>query len=240
MGRTLAVAAAIAALFANTAEAGRVAEHAAHYHAPQKTEAVTMSLYKPLMAELAPQNGHYEAPPCGSDEQSVQIQGVSGDFCSPQCATPGGSCPTDVPAGTTATPTCALVVGGGSAPTYCALICQDGNTCPDGATCQNVQVSLGATPLRGLRPQTQEHVEHVGFGGGPSGPCAPPPASLTPSIRTRIYLTGPPLSIPPSPARRRHLHVQQLSTAALECQRGSRYCTSRTRARHRPPPPSAN
>ena len=166
MGRTLAVAAAIAALFANTAEAGRVAEHAAHYHAPQKTEAVTMSLYKPLMAELAPQNGHYEAPPCGSDEQSVQIQGVSGDFCSPQCATPGGSCPTDVPAGTTATPTCALVVGGGSAPTYCALICQDGNTCPDGATCQNVQVSLGATPLRGLRPQTQEHVEHVGFGGG--------------------------------------------------------------------------
>ena len=153
MGRTLAVAAAIAALFANTAEAGRVAEHAAHYQAPQKTEAVTVSLYKPLMAELAPQNGHYEAPPCASDEQSVQIQGVSGDFCSPQCDTPGGSCPTDVPAGTTATPQCALVVGGGSAPTYCALICQDGNTCPDGATCQNVQVSLGATPLRGLRPQ---------------------------------------------------------------------------------------
>ena len=30
---------------------------------------------------------HYEDPAkgCGSDEQAIQVQGVSGDFCSPPC-----------------------------------------------------------------------------------------------------------------------------------------------------------
>lgn len=44
---------------------------------------------------------HYEKPPCGSDEKAVQIAGVNGIFCSPEC-TPTGSCPTDVPAGVVA------------------------------------------------------------------------------------------------------------------------------------------
>ena len=34
------------------------------------------------------------------------MQGVSGDFCSPKCSS--GSCPSDVPDGVTAKPTCAL------------------------------------------------------------------------------------------------------------------------------------
>ena len=44
---------------------------------------------------------HYEKPPCGSDEKAVQIVGVNGIFCSPEC-TPTGACPTDVPAGVVA------------------------------------------------------------------------------------------------------------------------------------------
>ena len=42
---------------------------------------------------------HYEKPPCGSDEKAVQLMGVDGVFCSPEC-TPG--CPTDAPDGVTA------------------------------------------------------------------------------------------------------------------------------------------
>merc|ERR1711970_608983 len=54
---------------------------------------------------------HYGDPAtgCESDEQSVQVQGVSGDFCSPPCT---GilhmKCPSDVPDGVTAKPQCAL------------------------------------------------------------------------------------------------------------------------------------
>jgi len=59
-------------------------------------------------ARLLTNSTHYGDPKngCESDEQGVQIQGVSGDFCSPKCD--NGSCPTDLPAGTTATPQCAL------------------------------------------------------------------------------------------------------------------------------------
>merc|ERR1712194_805659 len=49
---------------------------------------------------------HYEKPPCQTDEKQVQVQGLSGDMCSPACTT--GSCPTDVVSGVTASPTCAL------------------------------------------------------------------------------------------------------------------------------------
>merc|ERR1711918_319698 len=51
---------------------------------------------------------HYEDPKpngCLSDEQAIQIQGVSGDFCTPKCT---GilkmSCPQDLPDGVTAKP----------------------------------------------------------------------------------------------------------------------------------------
>merc|ERR1712100_329623 len=42
------------------------------------------------------------------------------DFCSPQCNS-AGSCPTDLPAGDTAKPMCALKTSTGGK--YCALIC---------------------------------------------------------------------------------------------------------------------
>merc|ERR1711907_620964 len=65
---------------------------------------------------------HYEDPNpngCLSDEISIQIQGVSGDVCTPRCT--DNSCPQDVPAGVTATPNCALQDSSGNK--YCALIC---------------------------------------------------------------------------------------------------------------------
>eukprot|EP00532_Pseudo-nitzschia_australis_P008850 CAMPEP_0168177286 /NCGR_PEP_ID=MMETSP0139_2-20121125/8355_1 /TAXON_ID=44445 /ORGANISM="Pseudo-nitzschia australis, Strain 10249 10 AB" /LENGTH=143 /DNA_ID=CAMNT_0008096291 /DNA_START=119 /DNA_END=550 /DNA_ORIENTATION=- len=61
---------------------------------------------------------HYEEPPCGSDEKAVQIMGIDGVFCSPEC-TP--ECPTDTPDGVTAVPTCALQSPTGDQ--YCAILC---------------------------------------------------------------------------------------------------------------------
>ena len=72
--------------------------------------------------ELGDINGHYEDPKpngCGSDEKAIKINGVTGDFCSPKCT--GTECPSDVPTGVTATPTCALKTPFGAK--YCALIC---------------------------------------------------------------------------------------------------------------------
>merc|ERR1712093_860552 len=54
---------------------------------------------------------HYGDPEtgCESDEQAVQVQGVDGDFCSPACTgVLKTKCPSDVPSGVTAKPTCAL------------------------------------------------------------------------------------------------------------------------------------
>jgi len=74
--------------------------------------------------ETAAATTHYEDPnttgSCQSGEVDVQIQGVQGKMCSPKCAFLTHKCPTDVPAGVTAKPTCALQGEGGK---YCALIC---------------------------------------------------------------------------------------------------------------------
>merc|ERR1712227_222327 len=48
----------------------------------------------------SPSTGPYEDPPCASDEDAVQVQGLSGAFCSPKCTAAnsrqllggGGSC----------------------------------------------------------------------------------------------------------------------------------------------------
>lgn len=86
---------------------------------------------------------HYGDPKngCESDEQSVQVTGLSGDFCSPKCTGIFKTkCPTDVPKGTTVTPQCALKTTTGDK--YCALICQPGSNdagCPTGASCQAIQ-----------------------------------------------------------------------------------------------------
>merc|ERR1711871_1480440 len=87
---------------------------------------------------------HYGDPKggCESDEQAVQVQGVSGDFCSPKCK--AGACPTDIPSGDTAKPTCALKTPTGDQ--YCALICTPSVLTTNGAngecgtgTCQAIQ-----------------------------------------------------------------------------------------------------
>ena len=58
---------------------------------------------------------------CLADERDVSIQGVAGDFCTPQCTTTK-PCPTDKPAGVTAQPQCALQ-DASSGDKYCALLC---------------------------------------------------------------------------------------------------------------------
>jgi hypothetical protein len=67
-------------------------------------------------------NGHYGDPKdgCESDEKAVQVQGVAGDFCAPECSS-SDSCPADIPTGVTAKPECALQTPSGAK--YCALIC---------------------------------------------------------------------------------------------------------------------
>lgn len=82
---------------------------------------------------------HYEDPAkgCGSDEQAIQVTGVSGDFCSPPCN--GTTCPTDPPSASDAKPQCALKSSAGAQ--FCALVCTPGANaaCPIGASCQSVQ-----------------------------------------------------------------------------------------------------
>jgi len=97
-----------------------------------------MRIFAVLLLPLALAT-HYEDPKdgCGSDEQAIRIQGVTGDFCSPKCE--GTTCPTDPPSTSDAKPTCALKTPTGAK--YCALICDpSGNSaCPKGASCQSIQ-----------------------------------------------------------------------------------------------------
>ena len=86
----------------------------------------------PVLSHVETNPTHYGDPAtgCEKDEQAVQVQGVSGDFCSPKCSS-SGSCPTDKPSGDTATPTCALQTTTGAK--YCALICQPSALSVNGA-----------------------------------------------------------------------------------------------------------
>jgi hypothetical protein len=65
---------------------------------------------------------HYGDPTkgCLSDEEKVQVTGLAGDFCSPDCTT--AACPTDVPTGVTATGQCLLKASTGSSK-KCCLVC---------------------------------------------------------------------------------------------------------------------
>merc|ERR1712203_712358 len=87
-------------------------------------------------AQVAANPTHYGDPKtgCESDEQAVQVQGIKGDFCSPQCSS-SGTCPSDEPTGDTAKPTCALKTTTGSK--YCALICSTDSECGTGS-CQKI------------------------------------------------------------------------------------------------------
>merc|ERR1712166_25077 len=70
-----------------------------------------------------PAGKHYEAPPCASDEQPVQVQGIEGAFCSPSCSRSKAcpAAPTSTHRGTKAQ--CILQTSGSSQPTNCALVC---------------------------------------------------------------------------------------------------------------------
>jgi len=105
------------------------------------TTPVTMSLIPGLLVDAT---SHYEDPSpsgCQSGEVKIQIQGVKGDFCSPACT--GTSCPTDVPTGVTAKPTCALQ-DSSTHKKYCALICTPGTLagdaqCGKNGSCKSIQ-----------------------------------------------------------------------------------------------------
>ncbi len=96
---------------------------------------------------------HYGDPKdgCLSDEIEVSIQDVGGDFCSTHCGI-FKRCPTDLPAGVTAKPQCALQ-DAQTNKKYCALICsataeiKDQKAadaqCGKNASCKGVQQGVG-------------------------------------------------------------------------------------------------
>eukprot|EP00534_Pseudo-nitzschia_fraudulenta_P002059 CAMPEP_0201121822 /NCGR_PEP_ID=MMETSP0850-20130426/5616_1 /ASSEMBLY_ACC=CAM_ASM_000622 /TAXON_ID=183588 /ORGANISM="Pseudo-nitzschia fraudulenta, Strain WWA7" /LENGTH=136 /DNA_ID=CAMNT_0047388377 /DNA_START=75 /DNA_END=485 /DNA_ORIENTATION=- len=105
---------------------------------------------------------HYERPPCGSDERAVQLMGIEGVFCSPEC---NPDCPSDAPDGVTATPQCALQSPSGEK--YCAILCSpsllEGGDCGPDMNCEDIPGSggigvctypLSATGLRSDRGTT--------------------------------------------------------------------------------------
>ena len=95
---------------------------------------------KPKYTVSSSVNGHYEDPNtgCGADEKAFTIQGVAGEVCAPSCTS--AACPTDVPAGVTAAPQCALQDQSGNK--YCVLLCTpsvEDDQCGDKASCKSIQ-----------------------------------------------------------------------------------------------------
>merc|ERR1712139_337864 len=91
--------------------------------------------------------------------------GVAGAVCSPACTgiIIKDKCPSDVPTGVTAKPTCALQ-DSSSGSKYCALICSPGNDaqCGTNASCKSIQ-SVGICTYdddSNLAPNTQ--VKYIG------------------------------------------------------------------------------
>lgn len=81
----------------------------------------------------------YGKPPnCPSDDVAIQIQGVTGSFCSPKCKL-GIFCPA-APSDLSGTPRCALE-DSSSSEKYCALMCDSpGAACGNaGMTCKSIQ-----------------------------------------------------------------------------------------------------
>merc|ERR1712194_251456 len=88
--------------------------------------AVTLSGAAPLT--------HYGNDQCLPDETRIDFlgNGTTVSICSPKCEGKEEDCPKDVPAGTTAKPTCALKYNGTK---FCGLICPFNELCPNGAIC---------------------------------------------------------------------------------------------------------
>lgn len=103
-------------------------------------EHVKLSLIEDFDVVALTDGTHYGNPEtgCQDDETAFAINGIPGKICAPQC-TDFQPCPTDVPKGCTAIPTCALKSPNGA--TYCALVCNpslgDGQ-CGKEANCQPI------------------------------------------------------------------------------------------------------
>ena len=156
----------------------------AHSHAP----ATAVRLQE---AAFAAPSSHY-ADPCAAagcklGEHPVSVTGVPGSFCSPKCVGTGAAnCPTDVPAGVSATPSCALTAPSGTK--SCALVCSPSAAiaiadqhaadamCGAGASCK---------PIQGQGLCTYDDC-------GPSPEPTPPPAPTPPMAPT-------PPPTPPAP-----------------------------------------
>ena len=69
---------------------------------------------------------YYEHPPCMSDEKQITIDGITGYACSAACTY--SSCPSDVPAGVSAQPWCALR-DNEDGNMRCALSCSSHSQC---------------------------------------------------------------------------------------------------------------
>lgn len=109
--------------------------------------------------------GHYDDPykrKCEKDEIAIQITGILGEICSPQCTddTPP-SCPTDVPSGVTATPQCALHSSSGLQ--YCCLVCDPNSTktnvCGKDASCKAISNTGICTYDDSPPPPSSKHWE---------------------------------------------------------------------------------
>jgi hypothetical protein len=72
--------------------------------------------------------GHYGLPPCQNDEEPIDLG--SSHICAPICR---GTCPNDVPAGTSAKPVCSDNASANDR--ICFLTCTSVSECPSGAIC---------------------------------------------------------------------------------------------------------
>jgi len=78
---------------------------------------------------------HYEKPPCQEGEAKASVTDTDGSLCAPPCDA-SGNCPTDVPEGVSANPSCVLKDTSGNQ--FCALMCQSDDDC-GGAKCEHPQ-----------------------------------------------------------------------------------------------------
>jgi len=79
--------------------------------------------------------GHYGPPPC-SNVDEVEVLVKDGVVCAKLCAS-DSDCPTDLPAGVRATPSCSLDNS------HCGLKCGKDSGCPDGAECLKTGLFTG-------------------------------------------------------------------------------------------------
>jgi len=104
---------------------------------------------------------HYDDPykhKCEKDEQAIQITGVLGKICSPECT--NNTCPTDVPTGVTAKPDCHLHSSTGDQ--YCCLMCNPNateNVCGPKASCKAISDTGICTYDDAPPPPSSEHWE---------------------------------------------------------------------------------